>query len=176
MRIGVIGHTQQLKTVEDLPPRAQLALAEMDLVLHVGNVGSLTFLRAIQDKFGLTFAVCSSQDSDEVKRYLEAEKVVEFANRRIGMIFETTGLEQVLTLAVLKKPHLTPASLSEQLISEFEDVDCVVFGYPPKPFNYVHNGILVFNPGPLINVDDTAGTMGILEITERVITGRVVPL
>lgn len=176
MKIGVIGHTQNLETMDDLPARAKLALAEVDLVLHTGNVGSLAFLRSLQDKFGLTFAVYGHQDSDEVKRYLEPDTVVEFANRRIGMIFAASGSDQTRKLPSLKRQTLTPESLSAGLLAKFKKIDCVVFGNPIRPFNYVYRGTLVFNPGPLIDDRGRKRSMGILEITERAMTGRIVPL
>ncbi|MFQ5575709.1 MAG: metallophosphoesterase family protein [Anaerolineae bacterium] len=177
MKISVIGHTHTLKTLNDLPPRAQLALAEADLILHVGSVGSLTFLRAIQDKFGLTFAVYGRQDPGETRRYLEAQKVVEFANRRIGIVHSGNPSEKNLApLPGLKRSTPTPAGLAAQLLSQFDAVDCVVFGHPPQPFNYLHRGVLVFNPGPLVTTPGQQGAMGVLDITDRVITGRVVPL
>ncbi len=176
MKIGVIGYTHNIKTLNDLPPRARLALTDVDLVLHVGRVGNLTFLRDLQDTFGLTFAIYSDQDPDEVKRYLEADKVVEFANRRIGMTFSVSGTEQNLKLLSLKRQAITPDSLAQQLLAKFENVDCVVFGSPLGSFNHLYKGILVFNPGPIIHEKGDLGSMGILEITERAMTGRIVPL
>lgn len=173
MKIGVIGHTQQVDAVKDLPARARLALAEVDLVLHVGNVGSLTFLRSLQDSFGLTFAVYGSQDLDDVKRYLEADTVVEFANRRIGLIFEGGG-DQSLRLPSLKRQTIKPETLSEHLLGKFESVDCIVFGSPVGGFNHLHHGTLIFNPGPMFDEQGESGSMGILEITERVMTGRII--
>ena len=169
MKIGVISHTQQLETIDDLPARARLALADVDLVLHVGNVGSLSFLRSLQDAYGLTFAIYGSADSDEVKRFLEVDKVVEFANRRIGMVFGVTTGESNLKFPSLKRQTITPDRLSAQLLTHFEKIDCLVFGAPAGPFNYIYQGTLIFNPGPLKN-----GSIGILEITERAMTGRVV--
>lgn len=175
MKIAIIGHTHQLQTIEQLPARGQLALAEADLILHVGNVGSLALLRAMQDKFGLLFAVYSKQDSDDLKRYFDDEKVVEFANRRIGMVFEAAIATRGFTLPGLKRA-VTPDILCEQLLAKFPGVDCVVFGWPAKPFSYVYRGQLVFNPGPLVQADGASGTMGILDVTERSLAGRIIQL
>lgn len=175
MKIAIIGHTHPLQTVDQLPARGQLALAEADLILHVGNVGNLALLRAIQDKFGLLFAICSKQDSSDLRRYLDEEKVVEFANRRIGMVFEAGVTAQGFSLPGLKR-SITPDILSKQLLAKFPGVDCVVFGWPAKPFSYIYQGKLVFNPGALVYADGTPGTMGILDVTDRSLAGRIIQL
>ena len=162
-----------MENLDDLPARARLALAEIDLVLHVGNIGSLIFLKSLQDAFALTFAVYGRQDAEEVRRYLEEDKVVEFANRRIGMTFSSRGLEKNVKLPSLKRQSLKPNSLSERLLGKFDRVDCVVFGSPGNAFNHLYQGILVFNPGKIISEDGSKGSMGILEITERSMTGRI---
>lgn len=175
MKIAVIGHTTHLNRIDDLSPRGQLALAESDLILHVGGIGSLALLKSIQDRFGLLFAVYSQQDPDEIKRYLDADKVIEFANCRIGMIFEADSSTQGFSLRSLKR-QLTPETLSEQLLTIFTDVDCVVFGSPTGTMNHLHHGKLIFNPGKATNNDGSIGTIGILDMTDRSITGRIIPL
>lgn len=175
MKIAIIGHTHQLQSIEQLPARGQLALAEADLILHVGNVGSLALLRAIQDKFGLLFAVYSKQDSDDLKRYFDDEKVVEFANRRIGMVSEAAIARQGFSFPGLKRT-VTPDILCEQLLAKFPGVDCVVFGSPAKPFSYVYRGKLFFNPGAMTGLDGFPGTMGVLDVTDRSLTGRIIKL
>ncbi|RME47256.1 MAG: metallophosphoesterase, partial [Caldilineae bacterium] len=159
MKICVIGHTHHLKTITDFPPRALLALAEADLVLHVGNVGRLTLLRDLENRFGLTFAVYGNQDSEEVRHYLEDEKVVEFANRRIGMTFEGGGRP------VIKLGTPRPENVAGHLLGRFSDVDCILFGNPPTPFNQVIRGVLVFNPGPVADETGQGGTIGMLDVT-----------
>ena len=176
MKIGVISHTRTLATEQDLPAQARLALADVDLVLHTGNVGELTFLKSLQDRFGLTFAVYGQQDSDEAKRFLEADKVVEFANRRIGMVFATPDLDTTRRLPGFKRQSPTNEALAEALSAYFANIDCVLFGHPTKPLNYIHQGILIFNPGPIITPHGTPGSMGILQITDRAMTGRIVLL
>jgi len=148
-----------------------LALAEADLVLHVGNVGRLPLLRDIQNQFGLTFAVYGSQDSEEVRHYLEDEKVVEFANRRIGITFDGGAGRSVIKLGAPR-----PAAIAGQVLGRFSNVDCIVFGHPPTPFSEVIRGVLVFNPGPVVDEGGQKGSIGFLDVTDRSLTGRIVPL
>jgi predicted phosphodiesterase len=175
MKISVIGHTHRLRTVDDLPPRAKLALTESDLLLHVGNVGNFHVFRALEALSGLIFGVCGPQDPGDVKRFLQEKTVVKFAGRRIGLIFNGESTELSLK-NVLKRSPPSPDALANRLITEFGDIDCVLFGSPNKPFNYLHRGLLVFNPGPLLREDGSPGSMGLLEITDRVISGRIVNL
>jgi putative phosphoesterase len=172
VKIGVIGHTHQLTSVDDLPARAKLALTEVDLVLHVGNVGSLSFLRSLQDAFALTFAVYGQLDNDDVRRYLEADKIVEFANRRIAMLFDPNTVDSS-KLRGLKRQTAKPEAVAEQLLTRFDNVDCVLFGCPGKSFSQIYQGILILNPGQITVDNGGNGSMGVLEITERAITGRV---
>lgn len=175
MRISVIAHTRDLARFEDLPPRAQLAMVESDLILHVGNVGKLSFLNALQDHATLTFAVFGKDDSPAVQRYLEQQKVVEFANRRIGMTFALDNTEAGLR-AMFRRGNISPLQVAEQALSLFNQVDCVLFGEPAEPFSYIYHGQLVFNPGPLYDSTGRAQSMGMLEISDRAITGRIVNL
>ncbi|MEM7032842.1 MAG: metallophosphoesterase family protein [Chloroflexota bacterium] len=178
MKIGVIGHTLQVASLQDLPPRARLGLADVDLVLHVGNIGNLSFLRDLQDSFGLVFAVHGDQDSKDVNRYLDSSKVVRFANRKIGITFGHHIPENTTRILPFKRTggDAHPNSLSEQLLSQFETVDCIVFGNPENSLNHVHQGTLIFNPGQLVSSSGQPGTMGLLDVTDKAIMGRIIQL
>jgi len=58
---------------------------------------------------------------------------------------------------------------------EFEDVDCIVYGHSHYPANHIRQGVLFFNPGTAFDRrHNVSKTVGILEVGEEAITGRIV--
>lgn len=176
MKIGVIADTHISHQNWSLPARLRDVFAGVELILHLGDICELGVLRELQNEYTLTMAVYGECDDELVRRYLEAEKVVEFGRRRIGMIHghrpERAGL-----LALLRRLLGPPEEdLPGYLLSRFENVDCILFGHTHRPYNRLHGGVLLFNPGPAVELAGRPPSVGILEISNRAITGKIVPL
>jgi putative phosphoesterase len=178
MKIGVIGDTH-CPTLSPLPPaRIAEVFKGLDIILHVGDVSELYVLEQFQETYTLTFGVSGERDSDEVKQYLDETRVVRFGERRVGMIhghqFEEqhrgrSGLWRLLG----RKPDM--ASLPAFLLEQFaeEDVHAIVFGHTHEPYVKMHNGVLLFNPGAALPSGEGRATVGILDVGERSITGKI---
>ncbi len=182
MKIGVIGDTH----IPDLSPVLPVRIAELfkglDIILHVGDICDLYILKEFQETYTLTFAVSGESDSEEVRLYLEEQRVVRFGGRRIGMIhghqFEAhqkgamSGWRRLLGRK--PDPDALPAFLLERFAGE--EVHAVVFGHTHQPYVKMYGGVLLFNPGSALPGEGRLPSVGILEVKERSITGRIVYL
>jgi predicted phosphodiesterase len=75
-----------------------------------------------------------------------------------------------------RKPD--PAALPAFLLEQFaeDDVHAVMFGHTHRPYVKMHGGVLLFNPGAAVVRAAQSPSVGILDIGERRITGRIVIL
>jgi uncharacterized protein len=68
------------------------------------------------------------------------------------------------------------AMLYDYVLGEFSGVDVIVFGHSHEPYIKMHDGVLLFNPGSIVVRNGQPGTMGLLEISDRAIKGRILPV
>ena len=186
MKIGIIAdtHIPQLSPV--LPARIAEAFRGLDIILHVGDVCELAVLVEFQETYTLTFAVHGEDDSDAVKAYLDEMRVVRFGERRVGMVHghqpemearqdrARSGLRRLLG----QGPAPAPPSLPDYLLAQFgeDEVHAIVFGHTHRPYVRMHGGVLLFNPGAALPGPGLQPTVGILNVGERNITGKIGPL
>ena len=161
MRIGVVSDIH-LSRPEDLPQEILRAFAEVDLILHAGDLVQLSILEELKKAGPKVVAVCGNMDSISVKRTLPDRQIIQAEQFRIGL---THGIG-------------APANVMETVKRTFKDeqVDCIVYGHSHSPQNEVHEGILYFNPGsPTDKVYAPYNSYGILEIDKK-ITGKIIKL
>lgn len=176
MKIGVIADTHIPRRQRQLPAALNRAFAGVDIILHAGDVCSLETLRELQNRFAITVAVHGEDDDEEVQRYLEAQQVVEFAGRRLGLIhghqLETGNWLQ----RAFRGKEARDAALRQRLPDAFEDVECVVYGHTHRPCNQMRGGVLLFNPGPAAPNVGRRPSVGLLDLETGAMSARVVYL
>src|SRR4051812_35246944 len=111
MRIGVIADTHGL-----LRPEVFDAFAEVDHILHAGDLGSLDLLSELEAVAPVT-AVYGNTDSEEVRRRLPQVATVEL-----------DGFDIVVTHGD-QFDSLTPAALN----AAFPDAQIIVYGHTHRP-------------------------------------------
>jgi putative phosphoesterase len=173
MRIGVIADTHIPELQDRLPDRVREVFKGLDIILHVGDVCRLETLRELQNQFTITMAVYGEDDNAEVKQYLEEKKIVEFGNRRIGMIHGYREQEKGLLAVLRRLLGISQVSYHDYLLSQFDGVDCIVFGHTHVPYVKVYSGVLLFNPGAAVLTPGNRPSVGTLEVSDRAITGRI---
>jgi putative phosphoesterase len=182
VKIGLIGDTHIPTLSPLLSARVADAFKGLDIILHVGDICELYVLEEFQEQYTLTLAVTGECDSDEVRRYLDERRVVRFGQRRIGMIhghqFEVQrkGVLEGLTRLFKAKPD--QMALPNSLLGNFsqDGVDAIVFGHTHQPYVKMHGNVLLFNPGAAVVMLGHRPSVGILDIGERNITGKIVYL
>jgi putative phosphoesterase len=178
VKIGVVADTHIPDLMSSLPEQIEEVFRGLDLILHVGDICSLDTLQQLEDNLTITMAVAGERDSPEARRYLEDKKVVRFANRSIGMIHghreERSGRWRALRRRLMGgSPR---EGLYKYVLEQFEGVDCIVFGHSHHPYVKVWNRVLLFNPGAVAPTRGLRPSVGILDVGERTISGRIVYL
>jgi hypothetical protein len=120
MRIGVISDTHGL-----LRPEVAPALAGVDRILHLGDVGKISILRELE-RIAPLIAIRGNVDRDGPCGELPETEVVLEEGRYIYLLHDLNTL------------HLDPAA------AKFA---AVLYGHTHAPNIYKKKGVLYFNPG-----------------------------
>ena len=177
MKIGVLADTHIPDRRRALPARVMELFAPVEIVLHAGDITSMDVLQQLEDRVSLTFAVFGECDPQTVRSFLQETQVLEFGGCRIGLIHGNRDPRAEATARVrnlLRASPYTPDYL-DYLKGRFPEVDAIVFGHTHQPYAKVHNGIFYFNPGSLVPKGGS-GSVGLLEIDTRGISGRILTL
>jgi len=147
--IGVLSDTH-LRVGQTLPTRVWEELAEVDLILHAGDIlnpGVLTDLASLAP----VEAVQGNCDGWELDQ-LPEQKIVLCEGKRLGLIHGDYG-----------QGKTTP----ERAFRAFPKgtVDVIVFGHSHSPYIEWREGILLFNPGsPTAKRRELKYSIGLLKI------------
>ena len=151
MKIGVMSDTHLSEVTPRLCKIVEESFRDTDLILHAGDIGSrqvLDYLEAHR-----VVAVRGNMDGTSVGKRLPIKKTIKADGYRIGLIHGWGA----------------PAGLAQRLRTEFDRIDCLVFGHSHEPENRVFEGLFYFNPGSVSHPRgrDT-GTIGLLHTDERI--------
>jgi putative phosphoesterase len=177
MKIGILADTHVPDMSLQIPPRALELLSGVDIILHVGDICNLSLLQQLEP-IAQTFAVYGEQDSPEVKKFLEEKQRLEFANRSIGLVHGYQAWEGDWFTRSLYRLSRTRRenALHAYVLREFPDVDVAVFGHSHAPYVKMHGSVLLFNPGSMVPKQGQGGSIGMLEVTQNSIKGKIIPL
>ena len=150
MRVGVIADTHGLLRPEVFP-----ALADVDHILHAGDIGNPEILARLREVAPVT-AIRGNIDRTGPCAELPAEDYLTLAGIHLYL------LHDVHTLS------LDPAAAG---------VQAVLFGHSHKPLIEYRKGVLFFNPGAAGPRRFTLPiTVGLLTIEHQTVTPEHVPL
>jgi putative phosphoesterase len=120
MKIGVISDTHGL-----LRPEVAPALAGVEMILHLGDVGKIAILEELR-KIAPVIAIRGNIDREGLCSALPETEVALIKGRYVYMLHDLSAL------------HLDPAA------GKFA---AVLFGHSHVPNYYRRKGVLYFNPG-----------------------------
>jgi putative phosphoesterase len=151
VRIGVVSDTHGL-----LRPEVAPALAGVERILHLGDVGRPSVLQALEQIAPVT-AIRGNVDREGPCSELPETEVVLIADRYVYMLHD------------LKTLHLDPAA------GKFA---AVLFGHTHVPNFYRRKGVLYFNPGSCgPRRFELPVTIGLLKIDEGgELEAEIIPL
>ncbi len=178
MKIGVIADTHIPDRLPSLPSRVEEIFQGLDIILHAGDICTLRTLQQLEEKLTITMAIAGDSDDEELKRYLDEKKVVRFGQSSIGMIHGHGGESRSRWQSLARK-LFRPSSreeLYEYVLGQFEGVDCIVFGHSHRPYVKMRGPVLLFNPGAVAPAPGVRPSVGILDVSEKTISGRIVYL
>jgi hypothetical protein len=177
MRIGVLADTHIPDRTLELPEEIFGLFEGVDLILHAGDV----CVRAVLDRLeeiAPVFAVRGNRDDKHWR--LPDRQIVQAGSWRIGLThgMRWRAVELPDRLRYLRGDHRF-IDQRRSLCRAFaaDGVHCIVFGHTHQVCNETQDGVLLFNPG---GVTPTPGggpsSIGMLEIDEAGIIGRILPL
>jgi uncharacterized protein len=151
MLIAVISDTHLPRGARRLPEACIERIAGTDLLLHAGDFSTLEVLRELEAIGPPVVGVHGNVDSEELRRLLPAEHVVEAGGARIAMVHDA-GLR---------------AGRLERMRRRFgERAEVVVFGHSHMPLHeQADDGFQILNPGsPTDRRRAPKHTMGLISV------------
>ena len=155
MRLGIVSDTHGL-----LRPEVAPALKGVDRILHLGDVGRPSVLRALEEIAPVT-AIRGNVDREGACARLPETEVVLLGD-------SGDSARYIYMLHDLSTLHLDPAA------ARFA---AVLSGHTHVPNFYAKKGVLYFNPGSCgPRRFELPVTLGVLEITSEKIRPTIIPL
>lgn len=157
MRIGLIADTHIPSISEELPPQVAKAFADVNLILHAGDLHVLSVLDDLE-KIAPTIAVRGNGDCWTPKD----------PRLKDTYLLRMEGVSIGLTHA-LEYPETRWRSIEDSMERDFRGaVDVIVFGDTHVAMIEKYKGILLVNPGSptLPNGIRRLGTVAILEVAQ----------
>ncbi len=161
VKIGVLSDTH-IGRFADLPGGMVGAFADVDLILHAGDLANLDVLEGLRKIGPRVYAVWGNMDPPDVRRSLPEKEIIQIGRFRIGLT-HGSGAPFNLIQTVRKT-------------FKYQKLDCIVYGHSHSPQNKMHRGLLYFNPGsPTDKVYAPYNSYGLLEIDQK-LTGTIVKI
>jgi putative phosphoesterase len=158
MKIGIISDTHS----SPIPQQVLEAFKKVDFIIHAGDfcdektVETLAKTKEVKGVWG-------NMDPAQIRKIFPAKELIRCGSFTIGVYHGEGSRQKIL----------------ERVQAEFkkDKVDAVIFGHSHQPFHETIDGVLYFNPGsPNDTVCAPYCSYGILDVTERGITGKIIKL
>jgi putative phosphoesterase len=131
MRIAILADTHLPRGRRSIPAEALELMRAADLVLHAGDLSSVSVLEDLRALGPPVAAVHGNIDSAEVRRLLPERQVVDAAGVRIGLVHDAGPARGRL----------------QRMRMAFPECAAVVFGHSHIPLHDEIDGFQIFNPG-----------------------------
>ena len=148
MRIALMADTHIPTNLDRLPDKLLSQLADVDAILHAGDIVSNDVLKTLR-AIAPTTAVAGNMDPPKVARKLSDQELVRLDGRTIGLKHGHQPSE--IQSHYIGKPYDAPEmELFFQLMaSQLPDAEIIVFGHFHRAVITHWNDILFINPGAL---------------------------
>jgi uncharacterized protein len=158
-RIGVISDTHLRMPDASFEKIASKNLLDVDILMHAGDMVSLSILDIFFAWGKEVIAVCGNMDDPEVRRTYPSTRTVTIEGVRVGIIHGWGP----------------PESIRQRILPSFHGVDAIIYGHTHQAFSGVEAGVFFFNPGsPTDSRFTTDRSIGIIEVCENTIKGAIV--
>jgi len=163
MLIAIIADTHLPRGTRRLPAACVERIATADLLLHAGDFTTLAVLRELEAIGPPLAGVHGNVDSDELRRLLPAERIIEAGGARLAMTHDAG-------------PR---AGRLERMRRRFGDrAAALVFGHSHLPLNErAEDGFQIFNPGsPTERRRARRHTMGLARLADGKVRFELIEL
>lgn len=154
MRIALLADTHAPRRWRGCPPVLAAALADVDLILHAGDVCTPAVLDELSS-YAPVRVVLGNNDGPDVAAWGATDDLeLELEGIQIAMVHETGA----------------SAGRGRRMRARFPTADVLVFGHSHIPMDETHDGLRLINPGsPTDRRRQPHGTFGLLELSRGVI-------
>jgi uncharacterized protein len=150
MKIGILSDTHLTGITDEFRRVVEKHFSDAEIIFHAGDITG----RAVFDYLSNwdLRAVRGNMDDFDLLELLPGKRVEEVMGLKIGIIHGRGA----------------PQGIEDLVLSEFTDVDFIVFGHSHVPLIQKKNSVMLFNPGSFSGRYSYRGTVGIMEIGESV--------
>ncbi len=158
MKIGVISDTHLREPNSEFRKIIENHFKKVDQIVHAGD---FTDFRIAEYLSGLKelIAVCGNMDPPEIREAFPQKRVFQLGGFRIGLIHGGGP----------------PFGLESRVREAFDKVDLIIYGHSHTPANHRVKEVYFFNPGSPTRSFLSHGTIGILNIGEK-IEGEIIKI
>jgi putative phosphoesterase len=158
MKIGVLSDTHIHRVSRDFKDLLERQFSEVDVLFHLGDYTSPGVVDFLSSRN--FHGVYGNMDPVDIRAVLPEKKIVQIGNFRFGLIHGWGS----------------PLGLEERVLSQFTEVDVIVYGHSHRAVNEIARGVLLFNPGTASGYTSSGvHSIGILECGDTV-KGEIVEL
>lgn len=149
-RIGILSDTHLDRVTETFKETVRREFQDVDLIVHAGDMTS----RAIHDYLSnwRLLAVRGNMDDYDLSLSLPEQRIEEVEGRKVAIVHGWGS----------------PVGLPELILQRFRDADLIIFGHTHEPLARWRGSTLLFNPGSYRGYPGRKGTIGIIELGDRV--------
>ncbi len=159
--IAVISDTHLPRGARRIPDTCLERLAGADLILHAGDFVSIEALDQIEAIGPPLAAVYGNVDAAKVRQRLPAERTVDAAGLKIGMVHDAGPSRGRI----------------ERMRQRFPDAAAVVYGHSHIPLHEESDGFQLFNPGsPTDRRRQPRHTMGLARVDDGRVSFELIAL
>lgn len=145
--VGLVSDTHFPDRCRQLPPALFEVLNGVDLVLHAGDVGSLSVLDRLS-QIAPVVAVHGNDESEEAQRELPYHQIVPIADRRI-FLWHSHYQDATEESASRAGEEMIPKLERTIAAAQRAGAALAVFGHWHIPLVFRQNGVTVVNPGAI---------------------------
>lgn len=132
MRLGIVSDTHMFSRAKQLPLALTAGLQGVDQILHAGDWVNEEVV-GLFEQIAPIDGIAGNNDGAAIIERFGRCKVLQLGGYRIGMVHGDGGRKSTL----------------DQALEVFNgmSVDVILFGHSHVPYQGMHNGVLLFNPG-----------------------------
>ena len=157
MVVGILSDTHCSRLTPEFSERVAACFAGCEVILHAGDLTEPGLLAAFGDRE--VHAVHGNMCSFSCQRLLPQKKTIQLGRYRIGLIHRAGDCYE----------------FEDQLLDEFDLVDCIVYGHTHRPVCHRVGGVLLINPGSFLSTGRYGhpGTYAILEVGDDALSAAI---
>jgi hypothetical protein len=132
LTVGILSDTHLTRLTPEFSARVEACFAHCAIILHAGDLTEPAILAAFGQRE--VHAVHGNMCSFAGQQLLPWKKVIRIGPWTIGLIHRVGD----------------SYAFEEQLLREFDGVDCIVYGHTHRPLCEQQGGVLLLNPGSFL--------------------------